>query len=84
MCRIVDPASEGLKGAWEPYGLGMPMSSGMYALGRGSHAVFIMEAGSVRKACLSSALWTSASDRSSRSLSLASKSFAESSVGASP
>lgn len=28
MCRMVDPVSLGLKGV-DPYGLGMPMSSGM-------------------------------------------------------
>ena len=29
MCRIVAPGSEGLKGAKEPYGLGIPRDSGM-------------------------------------------------------
>lgn len=36
MCRMVAPGSDGLNGANEPYGLGMPSSSGMYALGRAS------------------------------------------------
>ena len=29
ICRMEDPDSLGLKGAWEPYGLGIPMSSGI-------------------------------------------------------
>ncbi len=29
MCRMLEPASVGLKGVKAPYGLGIPMSSGM-------------------------------------------------------
>jgi hypothetical protein len=36
MCERPRPGADGLKGANEPYGFGMPMSSGMYALGLGS------------------------------------------------
>lgn len=35
MCLMVDPSSDGLKGARFPYGFGIPNSSGMYAEGRG-------------------------------------------------
>jgi len=42
MCRMFDPGSVGLNGAYVEYGLGTPsdvLSSGMYALGRGSAVV---------------------------------------------
>mmetsp|Transcript_5501 Transcript_5501/g.18180 ORF Transcript_5501/g.18180 Transcript_5501/m.18180 type:complete len:301 (+) Transcript_5501:429-1331(+) len=48
MCRIEEPSSVGLNGAKAPYGLGMPtISSGMYALGRGSAVVCVRMAGAL-------------------------------------
>lgn len=42
-CLIEEPGSDGLKGASAPYGRGIgssALSSGMYALGRGSAVVY--------------------------------------------
>eukprot|EP00287_Rhodomonas_sp_CCMP768_P002826 CAMPEP_0196734638 /NCGR_PEP_ID=MMETSP1091-20130531/13311_1 /TAXON_ID=302021 /ORGANISM="Rhodomonas sp., Strain CCMP768" /LENGTH=43 /DNA_ID= /DNA_START= /DNA_END= /DNA_ORIENTATION= len=39
MCRMELPGSDGLNGAMEPYGRGNAISSGIYALGRGTAVV---------------------------------------------
>ena len=55
MWRMLVPCSVGLNGWSAPYGLGMPMSSGMYAFGRGSAVVCVSCCGAVSASTLRAA-----------------------------